>query len=154
MAKRKIPSSKKIITTTASDVPSASYESSKLKWIFGGIAFILILGVIAFTMTKDDNASDPGLTTLSETKHPVPVDTSTQIANSTPAKTPINEISKKITGDWYVKERLIAGQPTTKGRIGMGSWQFYDDGSLKYTTGQYADLGTWKAEERSEEHTS
>lgn len=147
MAKRKSPASKKT-TPVASEVTPLSPAKSNLKWIIGGIAFLLILVFVAFTLTKEDKVFTNISTPSSQSQEPGSMNqTNNPVANEPSAKTTINELSKKITGDWYVKERLIAGQPTTKGKIGMGSWQFYDDGSLKYTTSQYADLGTWKAEE-------
>lgn len=123
-------------------------EKSMMKWIIVGVALLLIFGFMLYKMLPADDKTE--ISALPETGS----DETTSIdeQKSAPVNTPppishTDDLAQKIPGDWYVTDRLIDGKSTTaSGKLSKGSWQFYEDGSLKFTTTQYSDLGTWKFE--------
>lgn len=123
-------------------------EKSMMKWIIVGVALLLIFGFMLYKMLPADDKKEISAipetgsqeTTAIEEQKSEPV-------NSPPPLSDTDDLSQKIPGDWYVTDRLIDGKSTTaSGKLSKGSWQFYEDGSLKFTTTQYSDLGTWKIE--------
>ncbi|HUR30238.1 MAG TPA: hypothetical protein VMZ69_02335, partial [Saprospiraceae bacterium] len=78
---------------------------------------------------------------------PGPVNTD-QVNDNHQSDSKADDISKMIPGSWYETDQIIDDKSTAKnGTLVMSSWLFYADGSLKYTTKDFADMGTWNAKE-------
>lgn len=147
MSKRKQSNTKK--SSPSGETTNNNLQNkTSLKWIIGGIAFLLIMVVVLVKMLPASDQNTATIISDSTTTQ----DTVSKKNNSTSVNTPPpisddNDLMKKIPGNWYVTDRKIAGKSTAaSGKLSKGSWQFYDDGSLKFTTTQYSDLGTWKIE--------
>lgn len=147
MAKTKQANTKK--TSSTAEVKNKSVtEKSMMKWIIIGVALLLIFGFMLYKMLPADEKTEIPVNPETESQE----STSIEAKKTEPDKTPApisntDDLSQKIPGDWYVTDRLIDGKSTTaSGKLSKGSWQFYEDGSLKFTTTQYSDLGTWKIE--------
>ncbi|MEO5907057.1 MAG: hypothetical protein ABIQ11_10035, partial [Saprospiraceae bacterium] len=103
-----------------------------------------ILAIVILMIKKDPSESKS--TNNTSINQPVATpDNTGSTEKAPPPMAQVSDLPKRIVGNWKVTKRLVGGFPTSgSGKIGTGAWLFYDDGSLKYTTGQYADMGTWK----------
>ena len=147
MAKSKKASSKK--TSSSAEVKNKSLtEKSMMKWIIGGVALLLIFGFMLYKMLPANDKTEKSSTAGSGSKETTSIEQQkNEPVSSPPPISDTGDLSQKIPGDWYVTDRLLDGKSTTaSGKLSKGSWQFYEDGSLKFTTNQYSDLGTWKIE--------
>ena len=147
MAKRKQSNTKKSSATEETNDKSLQGKN-RLKWIIGGVAFLLVIVFVLLKMLPADaQKKDPVISESTTPQTPASEKNNTTPVNTPPPISDDKELFKKIPGNWYVTDRKINGKSTTaSGKLSKGSWQFYDDGSLKFTTTQYADLGTWKIE--------
>lgn len=146
MGKSKQSNSKK--SSSSGETKNTLEKKSRLKWIIGGIAFLLIIVFVLLRMlpARGQN-TDIGVTDTKTQQNTTSEKKNTGAVNAPPPISDDPDLFKKIPGNWYVTDREIAGKSTTaSGKLSKGSWQFYDDGSLKFTTTQYSDLGTWKIE--------
>ena len=133
-------------TKKESEVQSVKTKSRPyLLWIIPAVVLLL---VIAFVYSKMKGPETQPQSVTSDSKIQVPADDHAEpqtAQTSLPPRKEIKDLPKKITGDWYVTQRITNGKPANSA-LAKGSWQFYDDGSLKYTTSQYSDMGTWKVQ--------
>jgi len=119
-------------------------KSNPLKRILAGLVVLALIALVIF-MFKKDSAEPAATNDLSNDQPAAATNNAGSTQTAPPPKVQVDELSKKIIGNWKITKRLVGGFPASgSGKFGTGAWQFYDDGSLKYTTGQYADLGTWK----------
>ena len=113
------------------------------------VVFILTL-LVAYIVINREQDEQKANTSATQQNENSPDEKVVASNSPPPPLTKSDDLPKKIIGNWKVSGRLIGGLPASgAGKIGTGVWQFYDDGSLKYTTGQYSDLGTWKLDKEN-----
>lgn len=112
--------------------------------ILAGLIILALIAFVIFMIKKEPEETAP-TKDLSTNLPAATTDNSGSTQTAPPPKAQADDLPKKIIGNWKISKRLAGGFPASgSGKFGTGAWLFYDDGSLKYTTGQYADLGTWK----------
>jgi len=141
-------------TPTRSNKPTPQNKSERQKFsmpvlIIGGLVLLVVLAFVstfAFDLfksakdTRDKNSKAPA-TASTPLKDPVQESVAAEPVN-------MSDLSKAIPGSWYETDQVIDGKSAAKsGTLAKASWLFYNDGSLKYTTKDFADMGTWTAKE-------
>jgi hypothetical protein len=119
-------------------------KKNPLMKILAGLIILALIAFVIFMIKKETEVPIP-TNDLSIDQPAAPTNNSVSTQTAPPPKAQAEDLPKKIVGNWKITKRLVGGFPASgSGKFGTGAWLFYDDGSLKYTTGQYADLGTWK----------